>query len=393
MAQKKTNQVKKTAKKAVKKAVRDAKKGNYGGIIGILLLVIVIIAVAVGGYYLGLFDFIFEDDDHHDTTNPVVVDTDDLSIHFLELGNWYTGDCTYIKIGDTDVLIDAGSRRGSAETIANYVDQYCTDGILEYVIVTHAHEDHIAGFVGTNSIPGIFARYDCKTIIDFSRTEATSDLYYDYLDALEAEVKAGAKHYTVLDCYNNANGAQRKYTLADGVELEFLYQKYYEADASTENNYSVCCMINQGNNHYLFTGDLESVGEKSLVQLNNLPHCVLYKAGHHGSKTSSSNALLEEITPEVVCVCCCAGSSEYTKTEENQFPTQEFCARVSAFTDKVYVTTLSTDNDKKAFTSMNGNIVFTSKGTTYSVNCSNNNTILKDTTWCKNNRIWSDQLD
>ena len=72
----------------------------------------------------------------------------DLSIHFLELGNKYTGDCTLIKCGNTEVLIDAGSRTDSAVTIKNYVDKYCTDGILEYVIATHAHQDHIAGFVG-----------------------------------------------------------------------------------------------------------------------------------------------------------------------------------------------------------------------------------------------------
>ncbi|MBQ8434340.1 MAG: bacterial Ig-like domain-containing protein, partial [Clostridia bacterium] len=76
-----------------------------------------------------------------------VVDTTDLQIHFLELGNQRTGDCTYIKAGNTDILIDAGSYYDSTITISNYINQYVTDGILEYVIATHAHEDHIAGFV------------------------------------------------------------------------------------------------------------------------------------------------------------------------------------------------------------------------------------------------------
>ena len=55
----------------------------------------------------------------------------DLSIHFLELGNEYTGDCTLIKVGDTEVLIDAGSRKGSAEAIVPYIAEFCTDGVLE----------------------------------------------------------------------------------------------------------------------------------------------------------------------------------------------------------------------------------------------------------------------
>ena len=93
--------------------------------------------------------------------------TDLLSIHFLELGNKYTGDCTLIKVGDTEVLIDAGSRKGSAETIVPYIVEYCTDGVLEYVIATHAHQDHIAGFVGTTKADGIFESFVCETIIDY----------------------------------------------------------------------------------------------------------------------------------------------------------------------------------------------------------------------------------
>ena len=49
---------------------------------------------------------------------PAVLVNGELQIHFLELGNKYTGDCTYIKAGDTDILIDAGSRTSSIPYIA-----------------------------------------------------------------------------------------------------------------------------------------------------------------------------------------------------------------------------------------------------------------------------------
>ena len=389
MATKKTkSKAKSAAKKAVKQSVRNAKKGKYGGIVAIVLVLILGIAL-FGGYQFGLFDDFFHREDEK-TTSPVVVDTEELSVHFLELGNWYTGDCTYIKIGTVDILIDAGSRASSAQVITEYVNQYCTDGVLEYVIATHAHRDHIAGFVGTKEFPGIFEQFECETIIDFPRTDAPSQVYRNYCEKRDAEVAKGAKHYTALECYENKNGAKRKYTLAEGVELEILYQKFYEEKTSDENNYSVCCMINQGNQHYLFTGDLEGDGEESLVQMNNLPHCTLFKAGHHGSGSSTKNDLLKEITPEVVCVCCCAGSDEFKASNENRFPTQEFCTRVSEYTDKVYVTSLSLDNEKKEFTSMNGNIVFSSKGDGYTVRCSASDTLLKDTEWFKKNRVWGE---
>ena len=319
---------------------------------------------------------------------PTVLTDEELQFHFIELGNKYSGDCTLVKVGNTEVLIDAGSRKNSAKSIVPYIKNYCTDGILEYVVATHAHEDHIAGFVGLADYDGVFESFICETIIDYPLSESTSKIRSDYESLRDAEVATGAKHYTALECWNNANGAKRSYTLADGISMNILYQKYYEQDASTENNYSVCLLFKQGANDYLFTGDLEESGEKSLVETreNNLSACRLYKAGHHGSKTSSSSELLAMITPEIVCVSCCCGSDEYTDVNENQFPTQAFIDRVSVYTTLVYVTTI-VSNNQNGFESMNGNIVVGSKKGNITVKCSNNDTLLKDTAWFKANRI------
>ena len=317
----------------------------------------------------------------------------DMSIHFMMLGNGSTGDSIYIKAGDTDILIDAGSTSSSATTIQSYVNEYCTDGILEYVIVTHADTDHIAAFTRSlSSGGGIFEMYECETIIQFARTKQTTATYKTYCERRDAEVAAGAKCYTALECYREQNGAQRVYELADGITMEILYQKYYEQDTSNENDYSVCIMFTQGDNHYLFLGDLEEAGEKSLVASNNLPEVELYKAGHHGSKTSANEVLLEVIKPKVVCVSCCAGSTQYTTTKENTFPTQDFINRIAPYTDQVYVTMMSKNGSYAAANvePMNGNIVYSCIDGEISVNCSNNNTVLKDTDWFKNNRTCPD---
>lgn len=315
--------------------------------------------------------------------------TAELSIHFLELGNKYTGDCTLIKVGDTEVLIDAGSRKNSAAAIVPYVQQYCTDGVLEYVIATHAHQDHIAGFVGTASVDGVFESFVCETIIDYPLTNATSAIREDYEELRDAEVAAGAKHYTALECWNEENGAKRTYELAEGISMNILYQRFYEEKTSDENDYSVCMLLTQGTKNYLFTGDLEHEGELSLVESNKLPQCDLFKGGHHGSPTSNTPELFSVIKPKIVCVCCCCGSDEYTDNVANMFPSQAFVDNVAPYTDKVYVTTIVADNDK-GFESMNGNIVVTSDGETITVNGSNNNTVFKDTEWFKNNRVMPD---
>ena len=395
---------KKTKRKVKKAAVKAAKK-HPSLVIAIVVILVIVIAVGVVLYFKvdtvhDFVDSLFKVEQNNSVggNDPPKAGTygdKDLSFHFLELGNNYTGDSTYIKAGDVDILIDAGSRYDSADDIATYVDQYCTDGKLEYVIATHGHQDHIAGFADTNKSDGIFKRYECGVIIDFALTNATSEVYNKYVAARDAEVAAGAKHYTAMDCVAERNGAQKTYQLGEGMSMTVLYQYYYDHTATDENDYSVCVLFNHGDNYYLLTGDLEEPGEASLVQENNLPEVQLFKAGHHGSYSATTNALLSVIKPKIVCVCCCAGSIEYTKTKNNHtFPAQEFIDRVAPYTDKVYVTTVGSVqfNDTKnkyedvGFASMNGNITVLSSGGNVTVTCSNNNTLLKDTEWFSQNR-------
>ena len=384
--------------KAVKKTVKKASK-TTGGIIG-LTIAAIIVAALVLVYFLVPFSFLDnktfneylgnkEEHTSHHHAEPISFNGevyDDFKINFLELGNWYTGDAIFIKAGDNDILIDAGSRYNSAAAIENFIDANCTDGKLEYVIATHAHEDHIAGFSGGSAKDGIFYKYNIGTIIEFAKTDSTAAVYTNYVEARNYAVSKGAKCYTALQAYNDTT--LREISLGTGMKMTTLYQKYYEQKASGENDYSVCTLFSYNEHHFLFTGDLESGGEKSLVEKNTLPKVDLYKAGHHGSKTSSSKALLQVIQPDVVCCCCCCGSDEYTKTNANQFPTQEFINRVAPYTENIFVTTISTDNPNKKFASMNGTICYSCDGTKTSVVCSNNNTLLKDTEWFKANRTW-----
>ena len=316
-----------------------------------------------------------------------VTEVEPIDINFLELGNKFTGDCTYIKAGDTDILIDAGSREGSATTIENFVDTYCDDNVLEYVIATHAHQDHIAGFTGSS---GIFNHYQIDTLIDFSLTNATSTVYNNYVTLRDQNIANGkiAHHYTANECIQESNGASKVFEVGAGITMEILDQKFYREKTKDENDYSVCALFSQGENSYLFTGDLEKDGEASLVSLNSLPEVQLFKGGHHGSYTANTDKLLDVIKPKCVCICCCAGSDEYTSNPDNMFPAQAAVNRIAKHTDKVYVTTVVKESEP-GYQSMNGNINFHSeKGIEYVVAGSNNSTILKDTDWFKKNRTW-----
>ncbi len=166
--------------------------------------------------------------------------------------------------------------------------------------------------------------------------------------------------------------------------------------------------FHHGDRKFIFTGDLEAEGEEYLIEKNNLSQVAMYKAGHHGSNTSSSSEFLQVIKPQMVVVQCVAGSVEYTDDLNNTFPTQGFINNIAKYTDKVYapntieivqVKGADTPNDKSdddydnsgELLLLNGNIqVISDAEKGVYVECSNNNTLLKDTEWFKEYRTTPD---
>ncbi len=218
---------KSSSKKAQKQAVKYAKQHKKAVAIFVCVVLIIIIATVLIVYfcfptlwknaidtYREYTQLYYNDSPDDDAENvsaklPAEIQSGDLdsistsefSIHFLELGNKYAGDCTLIKCGNTEVLIDAGSRTNSATTISAYVDRYCTDGKLEYVIATHAHQDHIAGFVGKgsgDSKTGILYKYEIGTVIQFAGHNTDSGIYKSYVNAVTYAQNKGAAVYTAM---------------------------------------------------------------------------------------------------------------------------------------------------------------------------------------------------
>jgi beta-lactamase superfamily II metal-dependent hydrolase len=391
-------------KKSVK--VKVGKK-RYKIPLTIFIVLVVVLAIGFGVYYYLNYVRTNDSDDGSSSsaqaTSHAPGTYDEISFHFLQLGNEYAGDSIYVKAGSNDILIDAGSRSGSAETIEEYVDRYCTDGKLEYVIATHAHQDHIAAFAGNKSgdtRTGILYHYEVGTIIDFPKTDATSTTYTNYVNAVTYATDNGAKHFTALQCYNNeGDGAQRTYTLGEGLTMEILYNYFYDHGStseevtaldssftsggfSDENDYSVSVLFSQGEKHFLFTGDSEAYAEYSLTRYNDLPECDLFKAGHHGSYTASGDALLSVIKPKTVVVCCVAGSDEYTSAPDNMFPATAALKRIAQYTDDVYVTSVASSDNSDGYAALNGDVVvsYASDGTK-TIAGSDNSKKLKDSDW------------
>lgn len=273
------------------------------------------------------------------------------------------------------------------------------------MFITHAHEDHYAGFATSAKVDSIFDLFYCNNIIYTNTTvdrKATSGYKNFQRELNEAKAKfdrnsdtiSTPNKHTSYECVNDENLKSFVVDAELNVSIDILDTKYYSSPApkTKENENSVCFMLNHNDKHFLFTGDLEKEGEESLVALNTLKKVDLMKAGHHGSKTSSSITLLDAVMKDdhstICCICCCAGSSEYTSTIANQFPTKDFINRISQYTIYVYLTTMCINYKEHQFTSFNGNIAIISNDSgTLSVYCSNNTTLLKDSDWFKQNRL------
>lgn len=72
------------------------------------------------------------------------------------------------------------------------------------------------------------------------------------------------------------------------------------------NNNSIVCKLHYKNFSMLFTGDIEEIAEKQILQeyKNNVQilNSNILKVGHHGSKTSSTQEFLEAVKPKIALI-------------------------------------------------------------------------------------------
>ena len=89
------------------------------------------------------------------------------------------------------------------------------------------------------------------------------------------------------------------------LKLQILWPKEELIKENILNNNSIVVKINYKNFSMLFTGDIEEIAEKQIVQEyknTNLLKSTILKIGHHGSKTSSTQEFIEQIKPKIALI-------------------------------------------------------------------------------------------
>jgi competence protein ComEC len=210
----------------------------------------------------------------------LIHDEGKLSVSFLDVGQ---GDAIFIQgPTGTQVLIDGGKDRSVLRELGKRMSPF--DRSLEVVIATHPDADHIGG------LPGVFDRYKVGAYLS-SGVEASTN----QAEAIEAvaEKEKGTS-------YELRRGD--RILLGGGAYLDILFPDR-EVSLVETNTGSVVARLVYGDTSFLLTGDSPEAVEEYLVTLDgtSLESDVL-KAGHHGSKTSTSEVFLRTVAPGAVVI-------------------------------------------------------------------------------------------
>ncbi|MCX7622153.1 MAG: ComEC/Rec2 family competence protein [Thermomicrobium sp.] len=187
------------------------------------------------------------------------------------------------------LLYDAGNSREDAEAVI--LPFFRAHGIarLDYLVLSHPDQDHVGG------MPAILEAIDVGTFVD-PVLPSTNRAYLETLRLVRARRIAAVR-------------AERGRTLALGaaVRATVLWPErpfLTEPDGTiSDNDNSVVLRIEHGAVRILVPGDLEARGEVALVaREDGALRAAILVVGHHGSRTSSSEAFLEAVRPAVAIV-------------------------------------------------------------------------------------------
>ena len=201
----------------------------------------------------------------------------EMQVHFMDVGQ---GDATLILFGGEAMLIDAGDdSKGTA--VQNYLQK---QGVtrLKYLVLTHTDADHIGGsdvIISKFPVDNVF-------IGDFPKE---NKVYGELMDTLEAQ---GFPWSTPQVGNTYTLGSARFTILAPNKEYD------------DPNNCSIALIVENGEDSFLFTGDAEEEAEADILANGLSVDCDVFKAGHHGSKTSNSTVFLETASPKMAVISC-----------------------------------------------------------------------------------------
>jgi competence protein ComEC len=256
----------------------------------------------------------------------------DMNVHvvFCNVGQ---GDAILISYQFTQLLIDSGPDSKVLKCLQKNIP--FLDKTLEIVIATHPDKDHIGGF------PAVFGQYKVNDFFLLGVAKNTNDFKAFRNEVIKLQhqgTKLWFPNHQVLKIGNTMeleiitpreNIGNNNLFSANLTETQLsAYFEDHAAKYQSINDVSIATLLKVGKYKHLLMADVETPGELALTRSKVLTKVDVLKAGHHGSKTSTTQALLDQIQPEYVVISS-------GKNNRYGHPHPEVVNRIEALSSKI----------------------------------------------------------
>lgn len=206
--------------------------------------------------------------------------SDILRVYFLDIGQ---GDAIFIDSPTHGrLLLDGGKNRKVLTELGKLIP--FADKRIDVMIESHPDADHIGG------LPEVVSRYDVGLFLE-PGVESDNSIDDELHKRIEEKniPKLLAKRGMVVN-------------FGDGVKLQILFPNQ-NVERWETNDASIVAKLVYGDKSLLLTGDSPIKTENILLKLDPaiLDSDVL-KAGHHGSRTSTSLSYAQAVSPEYAVI-------------------------------------------------------------------------------------------
>jgi competence protein ComEC len=207
---------------------------------------------------------------------------DGFTVYFIDVGQ---ADSALIVSDGATMLIDGGNVADS-DLVYTFLKDHGVSH-LDYIVCTHAHEDHVGGLAGALN----YATADVALAPVMENDTKAFKNFVKYLDEQGVEItipkpgdtfKLGGANVKILGPINPSD---------------------------EPNNTSIVMKITYGATSFLFTGDAERAEEADILEVGYDLSATVLKVGHHGSSTSTTYPFLREIMPQYAVISCETGNS------------------------------------------------------------------------------------
>lgn len=232
-----------------------------------------------------------------------------FEITFFDVGQ---GDAAFILTPrGRQIVIDGGPDATILKKLARKIPFW--DRSIDMVVLSHPAQDHVAGLLD------VLQKYRVKTIL-WTGIQKDTKIFHAWEKAIAEEQREGANVIF-------ASGS-RSISLGKGScpqRLDILSPQENIAGTLVEgddNDTSLVARLSSCLHSVLFTGDLTQKGESMLLAENVSLDSDILKAGHHGSRTSSSDEFIRAVSPNIAVISSAKGN-RYGHPHEETLATLE----------------------------------------------------------------------